>query len=694
MADGRLKLLNLDTRVRELTRHLAENAEDREFMDMNYFRMTQMIAAMSEQARRLYDNSANGANHPDNFTGLTNLKSGCDDLYLALTAYANRYLAGTSRPDGPAANFLRSLTADLAEDRETLREVDFQPGMSMMLAVYNAQKKREAAQGRQEEDDLPGYEEVHGVDYPGANTLYGMPRQTGRMDPPEPQLPSQNTIRMQEGNIGPADRPREPGFFGTETFYQNNMELPNLEEIANQRAENRRRTERTLQIWTVAPLTNAIMDETAKENPAVSEEMRKINLGLQTLFHTVYPFNPKLTEEPRIPNAQELAAIRAMTEQAWNDLARWKQAYLAASAKPSEQVLFMADNVMKKLADDHMVAGSVRPGGETLGQAALRCGKLEKHFGLMDDRKTPKKSPVLLAREAERARKLQEEQERQEAYQRECRREDGIRNSSRRERSFGTYIALHTGPRMGRTLKEKQECLAKVITAQTLRDNQKLFDVKTIRGLCQYTMKMYGIERLPEEKLDQALSCGLAAKDFGNAAQWEIFRVRNGQYAAFSRDMKTLYEAMAPGKAKDAEYQALRNSVRAAEELSARMRGKSGEEVEKAYKNAVLQVVRSASDCIRGREKPQSGAAGRAFENTLDALAVVSKYTKNAEGINPCADLLIDHINQTRGSKQPIDKNSFAQNYGAHAARKHSGVAGIDSKPPEPVQPKVPKGLL
>ena len=107
----------------------------------------------------------------------------------------------------------------------------------------------------------------------------------------------------------------------------------------------------------------------------------------------------------------------------------------------------------------------------------------------------------------------------------------------------------------------------------------------------------------------------------------------------------------------------------------------------------MLQVVRSASDWIRGKEKPQSGTAGRAFENTLDALAVVTKFTKNADGVNPCAELLIDHVNQVRGSKQPIDKNSFEQNYGAHAARKHSGVASIDSKPAEPVQPRVPRGL-
>jgi len=551
------------------------------------------------------------------------------------------------------ANLLRELTADIAEDREVLRELDFQPGMSLMLAVYNAQKSREAEQSGQGENNLPSYEEVHGLDYPGVNTLYGIPHQSSQIVQPEPDLPSQTTLRMQEGDIRrPAVQPYERVFYGTDSFYQNQMDLPSGEELARQQAENRRKSSRFLQIWTVPSLTNAIIDETAKENPAASTEMLKINMELQTLFHTVYPFNPNLKEEPRIPSKQDIAVIRGMTQQVWSKIVQWKQAYMTGSARPSEQVLFMTENVMKKLEDDYQVVGSVRLGSETLGEAAFRCAKLGKHFGLMDDRKTPLKSPVLAAKEAEQAKKLQQEQKRRERYQQERTREEGIRSAPRRERSFENYVALHTGSRMGRTLKEKQEHLAKVITAHTLRDNHKSFDVKRIRGLCRYTMKLYAIEKLPEEKLEQALSCGLAAKEFEAEVQKELFSVKNAQYAAFSKEMQTLYEAMAPGKTKDAEYQALRGSVKSAAELSAGMNGKSGEELENAFKNAVLRVIRSASDCIRGKEKPQSGAAGRAFENTLDALAVVTKFTKNAEGLNRSVELLVDHVNQLSGGKK------------------------------------------
>ena len=46
-----------------------------------------------------------------------------------------------------------------------------------------------------------------------------------------------------------------------------------------------------------------------------------------------------------------------------------------------------------------------------------------------------------------------------------------------------------------------------------------------------------------------------------------------------------------------------------------------------------------------------------------------------------------------RGSKQPTVKAEFEQNYVAHAARKHSGIASIDRKIAEVSQPGVPKEI-
>ena len=251
--------MELGTKIMRLAQHLAEDADDRQFMDLNYIRMAEMMTSMSAQTERLYGISANGANDPAAFSGVSSLKRACDDLFLAGTAYANRYRAESDRPNGPVAKMLRELTADLAEDREVLRVLDFQSGMSLMLDVYNAQKNREAEQSGQREDNLPSYEEVHGLDYPGVNTLYGIPRQSGQTVPPEPDLPSQTTLRMQEGDIRrPAVQPYERVFYGTDTFYQNQMDLPSGEDLAKQRAENRRKTSRFLQIWTVPSLTHAL----------------------------------------------------------------------------------------------------------------------------------------------------------------------------------------------------------------------------------------------------------------------------------------------------------------------------------------------------------------------------------------------------------------------------------------------------
>ena len=122
--------------------------------------------------------------------------------------------------------------------------------------------------------------------------------------------------------------------------------------------------------------------------------MMKINMSLQALFNTVYPFNPgrQNGEEPRVPTGQDIAEIRHKTDQAYRQLQRWREDYLQRNPEPSQQVLFMTETLMKKLADDDQVVGSVMP-GETLPEAAFRSSQLPKHFGLQNDRKTPLRVP-------------------------------------------------------------------------------------------------------------------------------------------------------------------------------------------------------------------------------------------------------------------------------------------------------------
>ena len=392
MADGKLKILDMYTKVVELSRQLAQDPSGRGFIDMEFLRLSQMITAMNAGADRLYGNSANGLNFPETSQGVTELRRQMDDLYLNLHAFKDRYMSETTAPDGPTAKLLRQLESDVLEDRSTLGELDYQPGMSLMEAVYGAQKKREL--GQAQEQELPGYEEVHGIDYPGFDTLHGQQREAPpEAEPGSMDYPGMNTLRMHEGGAGPALRPYERVYGGTDTFYQDQMDLPSGEEVARQNLQYQRQTRKSLQIWTVAPLTNAIIEETAKTYPAASQDMMAVNQNLSDLFQTVYPFNPKTGEEPRIPNEQDIADIKAKTAQAYNQLQQWKDAYTRTCPDPSAQVLYMTDNVMKKLEDDYLVLNNVNVGRETLPEAALRSSRLPKHFGLEDDRKTPLRSP-------------------------------------------------------------------------------------------------------------------------------------------------------------------------------------------------------------------------------------------------------------------------------------------------------------
>lgn len=285
--------------------------------------------------------------------------------------------------------------------------MDLQPGMSLMHAVYESQKKLELGLP-EEEQELPGYDTVHKIDYPGFETLHGLPRE----DPPEQALPpedypSQTTLRMQAGYGMPAVQPYENAVYGTDTFYQNEMDLPSAEDVKRADNEKRKKTAKSLQIWTVAPLTNAIVDETAKTDPAASDQMLKVNMSLQALFNTVRPFNPgrQSGEEPRVPDEQDIAELKSKTAQAHEQLRQWKEAYLRGNEKPSEQVLYMTDNVLKKLEDDYQVVSSIRP-GETLPEAAFRSSRLPKHFGLENDRVTPIPCPQKKA-EAEKQTQAQ-----------------------------------------------------------------------------------------------------------------------------------------------------------------------------------------------------------------------------------------------------------------------------------------------
>ena len=389
MPDGRLKLLDMYSKMTEMTTLLATDASENQFFDMEYFRLCQTITAMCAGANKLYADSANGQNSYDTLMGTEELKKNHLELHASLGAFRERYMSQTANPNSPFANKLRDLENNVREDREVLRTMDLQPGMSLKHAVYESQKKLELGLP-EEEQELPGYDTVHKIDYPGFETLHGLPRE----DPPEQALPpedypSQTTLRMQAGDGMPAVQPYENAVYGTDTFYQNEMDLPSAEDVKRADNEKRKKTAKSLQIWTVAPLTNAIVDETAKTDPAASDRMLKVNMSLQALFNTVRPFNPgrQNGEEPRIPNEQDIAELKSKTAQAHEQLRQWKEAYLRGNEKPSEQVLYMTDNVLKKLEDDYQVVSSVRP-GETLPEAAFRSSRLPKHFGLENDRTT------------------------------------------------------------------------------------------------------------------------------------------------------------------------------------------------------------------------------------------------------------------------------------------------------------------
>ncbi len=160
----------------EMTTILAADTRENRFFDMEYFRLCQTITAMCAGANKLYADSANGQNSYDTLMGVEELKKNYLELHASLGAFRERYMSQTENPNSPFANKLRDLENDVREDREVLRTMDLQPGMSLMNAVYESQKKLELGQP-EEEQELPGYDTVHKTDYPSFETLHGLPRE-------------------------------------------------------------------------------------------------------------------------------------------------------------------------------------------------------------------------------------------------------------------------------------------------------------------------------------------------------------------------------------------------------------------------------------------------------------------------------------------------------------------------------------
>ena len=158
-----------------------------------------------------------------------------------------------------------------------------------------------------------------------------------------------------------------------------------------------------------------------------------------------------------------------------------------------------------------------------------------------------------------------------------------------------------------------------------------------------------------------------------------IYGIKGGEYNEFVDDMKTLKDSLWSSKGRSNEYKQLCNAIKEASEMNEKTRKMSDEQKADAFANANIKVVIAVQKYVKGKETVRiSGKGNDAFLHSMDALAIVSKYTKQ-EGkvMNESVVKVIDKINEVRKDGWPHQYSRFESRYGASRA-KHAHQMKVD----------------
>ncbi|MBO4863660.1 MAG: hypothetical protein J5517_04805 [Eubacterium sp.] len=254
-----------------------------------------------------------------------------------------------------------------------------------------------------------------------------------------------------------------------------------------------------------------------------------------------------------------------------------------------------------------------------------------------------------------------------------------ILKNSAAEVSFDKYIRLHSGKYSGKTVGEKKTNIAKVIAAYSLKKEGKKFSVKDIHKAANEIEEFYCIKTNPDYDTKKGGKERLmdATKDEKSMIREAVnirvglYGIKNGKYDDFVRDMNTLKDSMRTSKGRSNEYTALCNAIKEASEMNEKTAGMTEEQKADAFANANIKVVMAVQKYVKGKETVRIQDKGNdAFANSMDALSIVSKYTRHeGKAMNESVIKVVNKINEVRKDNILSDANRFAKGYGAERAK-------------------------
>lgn len=245
------------------------------------------------------------------------------------------------------------------------------------------------------------------------------------------------------------------------------------------------------------------------------------------------------------------------------------------------------------------------------------------------------------------------------------------------EKNFESYIRMHTGEYGGKTDKERRANMTKVLAAYTLKKLDQPFNVKEIHKTAEYIKGLYMLDDSTgiiggQNALENAMKSKESVLAAGEKVRRQIYDVKDRKYDQFSADMKTLLGYMRSADGRSKEYTSFYNAVKAASELTETTKDMTPSKKAAAYRQTNIDIIYTIQKYVKGKEKVRISNKGNdAFSNAMDALSVISKYTKEpGQQINIKVVDVVGNINKIRKDPELDNSMTFEQRFGLENAKR------------------------
>ncbi|SEF67617.1 hypothetical protein SAMN04487934_102110 [Eubacterium ruminantium] len=260
------------------------------------------------------------------------------------------------------------------------------------------------------------------------------------------------------------------------------------------------------------------------------------------------------------------------------------------------------------------------------------------------------------------------------------------------ERNYGSYMYMHTMGKAGKpvTKQEQLEDISKVLAAYSLEKLKRPYSVKNIHKTAKFIKNLYLLDENNSVlksfgSFDEILKNKDKVLEVGEKVRRQFYSVKNGQYEQYLSDMKELKEIMRSSSGRSQEYKDLYEAVKKASELNVKTEGMTPAKKSAAFRQANIDVIYAVQKYVKGKEKERISDKGNdAFKHSMDALSIISKYTKKqGEVINEKVKSVISEINSIRKDPKLNDINNFEKSFGKDRIREDKAKAEINKAAPK-----------